>query len=68
MEAGPSITAMRAAVRRGQHRLEDPPPWVLDDPFALVLVGPSWRDLPDASPLPERVLRQVRAGVAVRSR
>jgi methyltransferase (TIGR00027 family) len=59
---------MRAAVRRGQHRLEDPPPWVLDDPFALVLVGPSWRDIADTSGLSERVLRQVRASVAVRSR
>jgi hypothetical protein len=27
-------------------RLGDPPPSILDDPFALVLVGSHWRELP----------------------
>jgi methyltransferase (TIGR00027 family) len=38
----PSRTAMMAAIGRGQHRLRDPSPWVFDDPFALLLVGPAW--------------------------
>ena len=61
---------MMAAVARGTHRLEDPPPWILDDPFALVLVGPAWRQIHRrlTSRFPERLLRQVRAGVALRSR
>ncbi len=33
---------MLAAVVRAQHRQEDPSPWVLEDPFALDLVGPGW--------------------------
>jgi methyltransferase (TIGR00027 family) len=46
MEPGaPSQTAMMAATARGLHRLEAPPPWVFDDVFALVLVGPTWRDV-----------------------
>jgi len=48
MEAGPSRTAMMAAIGRGLHRIEDAPPWVLDDPFALVLVGPAWRQILEA--------------------
>ncbi len=45
MEAGqPSRTAMMAATTRGLHRLEAAP-WVFDDPFALVMLGPAWRDL-----------------------
>ena len=38
---------MLAALARGLLRLETSPPWVLDDPFALVLVGPVWRELRD---------------------
>lgn len=33
---------MSAAVARGTHRLWDAPPWIVDDPFALVLVGQEW--------------------------
>jgi methyltransferase (TIGR00027 family) len=40
----PSRTAMMAATARGLHRLETRP-WVFDDPFALVLQGPAWRDV-----------------------
>jgi methyltransferase (TIGR00027 family) len=38
----PSRTALMSAVARGRHRLTDPRPWVMDDPFALSLVGPDW--------------------------
>jgi methyltransferase (TIGR00027 family) len=44
VEAEPSRTAILAAVARGELRLHFEPPWVLDDPFALVLVGPVWEE------------------------
>lgn len=66
MEASPSKTAMRVAIGRGLHRLWDAPPWVLDDPFALILVGPEWQDLAGSPSNP--VLRQAIAELVVRSR
>ena len=42
MEAEPSRTAMMTAVWRGSLRLDCEPPWVLDDPFGLLLVRPAW--------------------------
>ena len=70
MDAEPSRTAIFAAVIRAQHRLEDAPPWVLDDPFALPLVGPSWRELAQflSSVLSEDLQRQARAAMTMRSR
>jgi methyltransferase (TIGR00027 family) len=70
MEASPSTTAMMTAVARGVHRLEDAPPWILDDPFALVLVGPAWRQIDERlrSRFPDRLMRQIRAGIALRSK
>jgi methyltransferase (TIGR00027 family) len=70
VEGKPSRTAVMAAVTRGRHRLEDDRPWVLDDPFALVLVGPRWREIAERSAgrLDPRVLRTVRASIVVRSR
>jgi methyltransferase (TIGR00027 family) len=61
---------MIAAVGRGMLRLEETPPWVLDDAFALVLVGPVWQELREklASLLPSRVLREASAAVCTRSR
>ncbi len=44
MEAEPSRTAILAAVARGELRLQMEPPWVLDDPFALMLIGPVWEE------------------------
>jgi methyltransferase (TIGR00027 family) len=41
----PSRTAKIAALGRGQHRLLQQPPWVLDDPYALSLIGPGWEEL-----------------------
>jgi methyltransferase (TIGR00027 family) len=66
----PSRSAMSAAVARGTHRLWDDPPWLLDDPFALVLVGPVWEAFAAASRALARlpVWRQGHAGVLVRSR
>jgi methyltransferase (TIGR00027 family) len=69
MDAAPSQTAMIVAVGRGRHRWEGPPPWVFDDPFALVLVGPSWREMAArAARLPDAVARQLRANLVVRAR
>jgi len=70
MEAAPSRTAMLAAVARGLLRLETAPPWVLDDAFALVLVGPAWRELRKGpvSLFPAEVVREVFAGISTRSR
>jgi methyltransferase (TIGR00027 family) len=68
--AEPSMTAKRTAVARGEHRLFDAAPWILDDPFALVLVGPEWRTIYDARVAlhQERVRRDARAWVVARSR
>jgi hypothetical protein len=70
MEAAPSRTAMLAAVARGLLRLETAPPWVLDDAFALLLVGPVWQELREGlvSLFPTEVVREVFAGVCTRSR
>jgi O-methyltransferase involved in polyketide biosynthesis len=70
MESAPSRTAMFAAVSRGLFRLETASPWVLDDPLALVLVGPVWQQLRDQfDPLfPGPVRREARAAVCTRSR
>jgi methyltransferase (TIGR00027 family) len=61
---------MMAAVVRGRHRLEDAPPWILDDPIALELVGPSWRDMAASSDArySRELGRQLRAAIALRSR
>jgi len=70
MEAAPSRTAMLAAVARGLLRLEATQPWVLDDAFALVLVGPVWQELREGpvSLFPAEVVREVLAGICTRSR
>jgi methyltransferase (TIGR00027 family) len=41
----PSRTSMLAAVGRGMHRQWHERPWVLDDAYALPLVGPGWPDV-----------------------
>jgi methyltransferase (TIGR00027 family) len=65
-----SATAADVAVARGAHRLHDQPPWVIDDPFALRLVGPRWADVQAANEaaLPTVAVRQGRASVVARSR
>ena len=59
-----------AAVVRGRHRLEDAPPWILDDPIALELVGPSWQGMAASSDerFSAELGRQIRASIATRSR
>ena len=59
-----------AAVLRGQHRLVHRPPWVLDDPFALILVGPEWPALIEfvRSTFRGPVLEEVMAFAVARSR
>jgi methyltransferase (TIGR00027 family) len=66
----PSRSAMSAAVARGTHRLWDEPPWIVDDPFALLLIGPGWEEIAAASRALGRpaITRQGHAGVLVRSR
>ncbi len=61
---------MLAALARGVLRMEATPPWVLDDAFALVLVGPVWQELRDRvfSLFPAQVNREVAAAVCTRSR
>ena len=61
---------MLAAVARGLLRLEATPPWVLDDAFALVLVGPVWQELRGelSSLFPGQVIREIVAAVCTRSR
>ena len=61
---------MLAAVARGTLRMETPRPWVLDDAFALVLVGPAWRDLRElvSTLFPARVFAETAAAVCTRSR
>lgn len=70
MESGPSRTAISAAVARGRHRLEHQPPWVFDDPFALVLVGPVWQEFKKRSTARyrEAVGREIVGGIVARSR
>lgn len=71
MDAGePSQTAMIVAVARDNHRSEDQFPWVLDDPYALILVGPPWIELRAGMKVGYRepVRRRTRASLVVRSR
>lgn len=59
---------MSAAVARGIHRLWDDPPWILDDPFALPLVGGGWEAFAEQSVALSRPPHQARSGVLVRAR
>jgi len=63
-----SRSAMSAAVARGVHRLEDEPPWIFDDPFALTLVGPGWEAFAESGAQLAMPPCRARAGVVVRSR
>ena len=61
---------MLAAVARGLLRMEATTPWVLDDAFALLLVGPLWHELREGlfSLFPRQVIREIVAAVCTRSR
>jgi methyltransferase (TIGR00027 family) len=41
----PSRTAIGCAAMRGRYRFEADQPWILDDPFALILIGPTWPEM-----------------------
>jgi methyltransferase (TIGR00027 family) len=45
IEGKPSRTAMLTALARGAHRMTDARPWLIDDPFGLLLIGPGWKTL-----------------------
>jgi methyltransferase (TIGR00027 family) len=61
---------MLAAVARGLHRDRDDFPWVLDDPFAQILVGPGREQLEAVidTLFSPAIQRQARASVTSRSR
>jgi len=61
---------MLAAAARGWLRMEAKPPWVLDDAFALVLLGPVWRELYERvfPQFPDQVIREIIAAICTRSR
>lgn len=61
---------MITAVCRGRHRDLDPVPHVLDDRYALDLVGPSWAGIDEGlgRGLPEPARSQMRAAMVARSR
>jgi methyltransferase (TIGR00027 family) len=61
---------MMTALGRGLHRQEHAQPWVLDDPFALPLIGPMWPELYAGIGrlVSEPLLRQVAALTVARSR
>ncbi|MFO0728518.1 MAG: class I SAM-dependent methyltransferase [Myxococcota bacterium] len=66
LRAIPDNTAVRVALWRALHLLEDPPPHVLEDPLGLRLVAPEpeWRQRPDMGPF----TRPFRASIVARAR
>jgi methyltransferase (TIGR00027 family) len=44
IEAQPSKTALRVALRRAAHQLHDPKPLVFDDPLAVRILGPAFAE------------------------
>jgi len=68
IEARPSKTAYLVAMRRAAHQIFDNPK-VLDDPLALVILGPGAEQrLRSESRFSNRMGRAVRAAIAARSR
>ena len=68
--AEPSQTAKFAAIARGRHRLTFRQPWILDDPYALSLVGAAWEQLwaELRAVFSDRVLEEAMSGIVARSR
>lgn len=70
IEGTPSRTAMMTALARGAHRLVDAWPFLVDDPYGLLLIGPDWKSVArfgrDAYTDAERA--RVRAFVVARQR
>lgn len=63
----PDSTAVRVALWRAMHVLDDAPPHVLDDHVGLLLAAPEdgWRERPDMEP---RSTAPMRAGIVARAR
>lgn len=70
IEGEPSRTAMMTALARGAHRLLDARPWLVDDPFGMLLIGSAWRQVVDgkASGYTPDMMAEIRAFVSVRAR
>lgn len=70
IEGEPSRTAMMTAMARAAHRMLDERPWLVDDPFGMMLIGPKWRDVFDAktSGYTPDMMAEIRAFVAARAR
>jgi methyltransferase (TIGR00027 family) len=70
IESEPSRTAMMTAMARAAHRLLDDRPWLVDDPFGMLLIGPRWREVFDAkaSGYTPDMMAEIRAFVAARAR
>ena len=70
IEARPSGTAFRVALRRAAHQLHDAPPLVFTDPFAVRIVGPE--AVQELAHIPDTRLRPysaaMRAWVVARAR
>ena len=67
---GPSMTAMMAAASRARHRWFDAQPWVFDDAFALLLIGPQWVELATtlSALLPDEIGGEGNGSMILRSR
>ncbi|SEG17996.1 methyltransferase, TIGR00027 family [Bryocella elongata] len=61
IEAQPSRTALRVALRRAAHQIHDALPRVLDDPLAVPILGPEARE--ELSRTPDSVRRPFSAGL-----
>jgi methyltransferase (TIGR00027 family) len=68
IEAQPSKTALRVALRRAAHQLHDAKPLVFEDPLAVRILGPAARELraPDAASKPYSAA--IRAFMVARAR
>jgi methyltransferase (TIGR00027 family) len=60
-EAQPSRTALRVALRRASHQLHDDAPLVLDDPLAVPILGPEYRE--DLKRTPDKLARPFSAAL-----
>jgi methyltransferase (TIGR00027 family) len=54
IEAQPSKTALRVALRRAAHQLHDSKPLVFDDPLAVPILGPAFREELARTPAADR--------------
>jgi methyltransferase (TIGR00027 family) len=61
IEAQPSRTALRVALRRAAHQIHDARPLVLDDPLAVPILGPAYRE--ELARTPDSIRRPFSAGL-----